>query len=119
MGRSTTWRHVAAVFGHASLRGSCKDSRPSYRRSSRTGARSKRWFLLSMEGCEMKNHQVLAISLGLALCATAQVKTEVPPVIPGAKPVTIERIKVHGAALEGNLENDAVDRDVIVVLPPS
>src|SRR4029079_14964305 len=26
---------------------------------------------------------------------------------------------VHGAALEGNLENDAVDRDVIVFLPPS
>jgi S-formylglutathione hydrolase FrmB len=49
----------------------------------------------------------------------AQVKTEVPPVIDGAKPVTVERIKVHGLALEGNLEGDAVDRDVIVFLPPS
>ena len=31
----------------------------------------------------------------------------------------MERIKIHGAALEGNLEGDAVDRDVIVFLPPS
>jgi len=67
----------------------------------------------------MKSHQGWAISLGLALCAAAQVKTEVPPVVPGARPVAVERIKVHGAALEGNLENDAVDRDVIVFLPPS
>ena len=34
--------------------------------------------------------------------ASAQVKTEVPPVVAGAKPVVIERIKVHSAALEGN-----------------
>jgi enterochelin esterase-like enzyme len=67
----------------------------------------------------MKNHQIVAVSLGLALCAAAQVKTEVPSMVPGAKPVAVERIKVHGAALEGNLENDAVDRDVIVFLPPS
>lgn len=58
----------------------------------------------------------------IALLSTqliAQVQTEVPPVIPGAKPVAVEHIKVHGAALEGNLEGDAVDRDVIVFLPPS
>jgi S-formylglutathione hydrolase FrmB len=42
-----------------------------------------------------------------------------PPVVPGAKPVTVEHIKVHGTALEGNLEGDAVDRDVFVFLPPS
>ena len=52
-------------------------------------------------------------------CMVAQVPTLVPPVVAGAKPVTVERIKVHGAALEGNLEGDAVDRDVIVFLPPS
>jgi enterochelin esterase-like enzyme len=51
--------------------------------------------------------------------ATAQVKTEVPPVVPGAKPVTVERIKIHGIALEGNLEGNAVDRDALVFLPPS
>ena len=44
---------------------------------------------------------------------------QVPPVVAGAKPVTVEHIQVHGAALEGNLEGDAVDRDVFVFLPPS
>jgi S-formylglutathione hydrolase FrmB len=48
-----------------------------------------------------------------------QVRTDVPPVVPDAKPVTVERIKIHGTALEGNLEGDAVDRDVLVFLPPS
>jgi S-formylglutathione hydrolase FrmB len=49
----------------------------------------------------------------------AQVQTEVPAVIPDAKPVTVEGIKIHGTSLEGNLEKDAVDRDVLVFLPPS
>jgi enterochelin esterase-like enzyme len=49
----------------------------------------------------------------------AQVSTEVPQVVPGAKPVSVEHIKVHGTALESNLEGDAVDRDVFVFLPPS
>ena len=61
----------------------------------------------------------LTFALTLAASAPAQVKTEVPPVEPGSKPVTVENIKIHGAALEGNLEGNAVDRDVIVVLPPS
>jgi S-formylglutathione hydrolase FrmB len=60
----------------------------------------------------------LTIALGLTICVLAQVKTEVPPAVPGAKPVTVERIKVHGTSLEGNLEGDAVDREVIVFLPP-
>ena len=51
--------------------------------------------------------------------APAQVKTEVPPVEPSAKPVTVEHIKIHGAALEGNLEDEDVDRDALVFLPPS
>ena len=50
---------------------------------------------------------------------SAQVQTIVPPLVPGAKPVTVEHIKIHGTALEGNLEGEAVDRDVIVFLPPS
>ncbi|WP_044934692.1 alpha/beta hydrolase [Pseudacidobacterium ailaaui] len=50
---------------------------------------------------------------------TAQVETEVPPVIPHAKPITMEHIKVHGTSLEGNLEGEAVDREVLVFLPPS
>jgi enterochelin esterase-like enzyme len=55
----------------------------------------------------------------LAARLAAQVQTEVPPPVPGAKPVAVERIKVHGTALEGNLEGNAVDRDVLVFLPPS
>ena len=34
-------------------------------------------------------------------------------------PVTAELVKVHGPALQGNLEGNAVDRDTIVFLPPS
>jgi S-formylglutathione hydrolase FrmB len=58
---------------------------------------------------------LLALSGG----APAQVQTEVPPVAAGAAAVTEEHIKIHGAALEGNFEGEAVDRDVIVFLPPS
>ena len=61
-----------------------------------------------------------AVSLvGSALGGAGQVKTNVPPVEAGARPATVERITVHGKALEGNLENDAVDRPVIVYLPAS
>jgi len=61
----------------------------------------------------------LAAGLATAPWVMAQVETEVPPVVPGAKPVAVERIEVHGAALEGNLEGNAVDREVLVFLPPS
>jgi S-formylglutathione hydrolase FrmB len=63
----------------------------------------------------------LFVSLALANAGSslAQVQTLIPPVIPDAKPVTVEHIKIHGASLEGNLEGDAVDRDVFVFLPPS
>lgn len=62
---------------------------------------------------------MLLLSLAIALPLTAQVQTEVPAIVPGAKPVVVEHIKVHSTALEGNLEGEAVDRDVIVFLPPS
>jgi enterochelin esterase-like enzyme len=39
-----------------------------------------------------------------------------PPVV---RQGTVEQIKVHGKALEGNLEGDSPDRDVTVYLPPS
>jgi S-formylglutathione hydrolase FrmB len=58
---------------------------------------------------------VTAGSLGLV----AQVKTNVPDVVPGARPAILERIKIHGQSLEGNLEGDAVDREAFVFLPPS
>ena len=62
---------------------------------------------------------LLAIAAGLAPQLAAQLQTDVPPPVAGAKPLTVEHIKVHGMALEGNLEGDAVDRDVFVFLPPS
>ncbi|BBD99902.1 esterase [Sphingobium amiense] len=50
--------------------------------------------------------------------STAQVATAGPAPIEGAPAVTIERIKVHAPSIEGNLEGEAADRDVLVVLPP-
>src|SRR4051812_44989800 len=62
---------------------------------------------------------VLAACLVSLPVAAGQVKTNVPDPVPGARPAAVERITVHGAALEGNLEGDAVDRDVFVFLPPT
>jgi S-formylglutathione hydrolase FrmB len=59
---------------------------------------------------------LVAIVAGVLL---GQVKTNVPDVVAGARPAVVERIKIHGKALEGNLEGDAVDRDAFVFLPPS
>jgi S-formylglutathione hydrolase FrmB len=57
--------------------------------------------------------------LAFAGGAAAQVKNNVPDIVPGARPASLEHIKVHGVSLEGNLEGDAADRDVLVFLPPS
>lgn len=62
---------------------------------------------------------LLSLIMGFACSqAMSQVQTLVPPVVAGARPVTAEHIHIHGTALEGNLEGDAIDRDVIVFLPP-
>ena len=61
---------------------------------------------------------VLMVAMTPGSRIAAQVQTVVPPIVAGAKPVIVEHIKIHGEALEGNLEGDAVDRDVIVFLPP-
>lgn len=61
----------------------------------------------------------LATIVALASELVAQIQTDIPAPIAGAKPVAVEHIKIHGTALEGNLEGDAVDRDVFVFLPPS
>src|ERR1700737_3071316 len=62
---------------------------------------------------------LVAIAAGLAPQLAAQLQTDLPPAVAGAKPVAVEHIEVHGTTLEGNLEGDAVDRDVFVFLPPS
>jgi enterochelin esterase-like enzyme len=59
------------------------------------------------------------VSVYFAGHLSAQVQTIVPPVVADAKPVSVEHIKIHGESLEGNLEGDAVDRDVFIFLPPS
>src|SRR5215510_2221882 len=55
----------------------------------------------------MSFYLVLALILGLAQTNALENKGKV------------EHIKVHGKALEGNLEGDSPDRDVFVYLPPS
>ena len=55
----------------------------------------------------------------VAAAAVAQVATEAPAPVAGARPVTLQRIKVHSPAIAGNLSGESADRDVIVVLPPS
>src|ERR1051325_6765075 len=67
----------------------------------------------------MMGKLVFMVMLLVSARLLAQVQTEVPAVVPNAKPVAVEHIKIHGTALEGNLEGDAVDRDVLVFLPPS
>jgi S-formylglutathione hydrolase FrmB len=72
----------------------------------------------TLEGRALVLAALLVAAIG-HLPAVAQVKTNVPDVVAGARPAIVERIKIHGTALEGNLEGDAVDRDAIVFLPPS
>jgi len=64
-------------------------------------------------------HTWLALVLAAAGAqgALAQMQTEVPPVVPGAKPLIVQRAKVHSDAIAGNLEGLSPDRDVIVFLP--
>jgi len=59
---------------------------------------------------------LLALFSGAAI---GQAKNNVPDVIAGAPKVAVEHLKVHGASLEGSLEGDSADRDVLVFLPPS
>lgn len=42
-----------------------------------------------------------------------------PPIKPTGPGAPVRHIKVHGKSLEGNLEGNSPDRDVVVVLPPS
>jgi S-formylglutathione hydrolase FrmB len=73
---------------------------------------------------KISKRRVAAVAAALSTAAgslalVAQVKTNVPEVVSGARSAIVERIKIHGQALEGNLEGNTVDRDAIVFLPPS
>ena len=52
--------------------------------------------------------------IALIVTATALLFAETKPQPKG----TVQRIKVHGKSLEGNLEGDSPDRDVTIYLPP-
>ena len=59
---------------------------------------------------------VLSTAIVLLACAAGLLVSATNEKAPKSK---FERIKVHGKALEGNLEGDSPDRDVSVYLPPS
>src|ERR1700722_10671858 len=52
--------------------------------------------------------------IALIVAATALLFAETKPQPKG----TVQRIKIHGKSLEGNLEGDSPDRDVTIYLPP-
>jgi enterochelin esterase-like enzyme len=54
----------------------------------------------------------VALALGAAVGAT-------PAAAQSGPGGTVERIKVHSAAIEGNLQGNSAERDVLVYLPPS
>jgi enterochelin esterase-like enzyme len=117
---------AAAMMPGAKVQGRALGSVPETIVVPRSAPTSVRMQFNSAEIMEKKSMKKTKRTVAAALATlalgpwlAAQVETQVPPVVPGAKPVTVEHIKIHGTALEGNLEGDAVDRDVIVFLPPS
>src|SRR5215475_6595565 len=70
----------------------------------------------------MKLSLSLALTLGASLWLHAQTRGG-PPAAPPPPSVpalgSMEKIKVHGKSLEGNLEGDSADSDVLIYLPPS
>ena len=67
----------------------------------------------------MKFLHIAAAAMMMSSPGAAQVATPAPPAVNGARPVTVERITIHSAAIEGNLEGNSADRTVLVLLPPS
>ena len=61
---------------------------------------------------------LLTAGLGITAPVAAQVNTRVPPPVEGAPNANVQHITVHSPAIEGNLEGDSADREVIVILPP-
>jgi enterochelin esterase-like enzyme len=81
-------------------------------------------------------HRMVGALLGLSLVSAVALQpaaAQPAGVMPTPKPIPgfgaapkptgpgapVEVVTVHSKSLEGNLEGDAVDRDVVVVLPPS
>jgi enterochelin esterase-like enzyme len=72
-----------------------------------------------------RNFRAAAMTLAIlasaisAAPAFAQVGTNQPPLVLGARAVTVERIRIPGPSLQGNLEGNEVNREALVLLPPS
>src|SRR5262245_9680149 len=64
----------------------------------------------------MKNSLVLIVCGALVAVMSWRL---IAPASGQTKQGTVERIKVHGTSLEGNLDGDSPDRDVSIFLPPS
>lgn len=58
---------------------------------------------------------LLLIVIAFAACSVAAQKPTTDETIPQGR---VERVKVHGDSLEGNMEGDNPERDVVVYLPP-
>ena len=61
---------------------------------------------------------VVALATGLAITLQGQGRGA-PPIPRAAQAGKVERVTVHGKALDGNLEADSADRAATVYLPPS
>lgn len=61
------------------------------------------------------NATCAASVLAVAVVAAGFLVSQTNPTIPHGR---VERVKVHGKGLDGNLEGDSADRDVAVYLPP-
>src|SRR5688572_6377345 len=61
---------------------------------------------------------LLCLAVAVSVCAmlVSSLLAQAPAAT--AMKGTVERVKVHGKALEGNLEGDSPDRDVFIYLPP-
>jgi len=67
----------------------------------------------------MKLTRLIALATLATACTFGQPPAESAPTAPLKIEGSVERIKIHGKSLEGNLEGDSADRNVIIYLPPS
>ena len=60
---------------------------------------------------------ILVVTITHIGVGRAQVQTEAPPLVPGAAPAIVQHVRIHSAAIAGNLAGEPADRDMIVFLP--
>ena len=64
-----------------------------------------------------------ALACALIAIAIQPLASQAPPTAPAAAPAALkgklERVKIHGKSLEGNLLGETADPEVSIYLPPS